>query len=293
MKAILVVGGFGFLGASLVKSLITTSGYKVVVLVKSTTDPYRIDENISSKIDLVYIDNLNLDELLGRYEFHAVINATVLYDDPLKHRVFETNFLFPLKLIERGLLNGCHNYIVFDSFFRKFPEYNQKKAYTASKAYLTEQLQSEKNCRIINLQLEHMYGPYDGANKFVPSIARRIYQREKSIDLTKGEQRRDFIYVGDVADLVLELIEKLTTIEPGYHHIEVGRGFNFALKDFVTLMKRVFDNHVTELRFGSLPENPSEIKASMADLTTIPKLVDWRANTSMEAGIKEIFNSIK
>ncbi len=292
MKTILVLGGFGFLGANLVKKLIELE-YNVIVVVKRTTNPFRLEDKILSKLKVLYVEELNIESLFNKNDIHTVINTIVLYDNVSVSKVFETNFILPLRLIEYGKKNGTTNYITFDSFYRKYPNYNRKKSYIFSKKYLSEQLQQTDDCRVFNLQIEHMYGPLDGERKFVSLIATKLSENVPSIALTIGSQKRDFIYVGDVLDLLLELIEYSDKVNFGYYHFEVGSGVNISIKDFVLKMKVIFNNHITELAFGKIPENPFEIQESKADLDMLPKWLTWQAKTNLDKGIKEIFKNIK
>ncbi len=62
--------------------------------------------------------------------------------------------------------------------------------------------------KVVNLKLEHMYGPKDDDSKFVTWITNQMLNNISSIDLTEGTQKRDFIYIDDVVDAYMLMLEK-------------------------------------------------------------------------------------
>ena len=55
-----------------------------------------------------------------------------------------------------------------------------------------------ENGLCINIGLEHFYGPNDDDSKFVSYIIHNLLNEVEKIDLTKGKQKRYFIYIDDV-----------------------------------------------------------------------------------------------
>ena len=56
--------------------------------------------------------------------------------------------------------------------------------------------------RVVELRLFNVYGPDDDPGRLVPYIIQQALEN-RSIELTSGEQKRDFVYVDDVVDTVL------------------------------------------------------------------------------------------
>ena len=149
------------------------------------------------------------------------------------------------------------------------------------------------NTRILNLQLEHMYGPLDNESKFITKIVKYIHTKEKEIKLTKGTQKRDFVFVEDVCDLILEILTKFEYFDFKYNTIEVGNGESIEVKEFIKKIKCIFNNDTTKLNFGDFPENINEIRDSKANLNFLPDFINWKPKTSIEDGIKQILNTLK
>ena len=293
MKNILVIGGFGFLGSTLVNQLFKTNKYDITILVKKSSDEFRIKQSLLKNIKVAYVEDIDFDSFFEVNSFYSIINTAVTYDDKFDYKIFQTNFILTLKIIELAKINHCKNFIIFDTFFRKFKRYDQKKAYTVSKEILIQHLKSFTNIRILNLQLEHMYGPYDSESKFISKMAKLIYSKDKEIKLTKGTQKRDFIFVEDVCDLAIEILDKFKYFDFGFRTLEVGNGKSIELKHFIEKMKYIFENKFIDLQFGQYPENANEIQESKANLNLIPDFINWKAKTSIDEGIKQILITIK
>lgn len=57
---------------------------------------------------------------------------------------------------------------------------------------------SNKQTKMINIKIEHMYGALDDENKFIYWLINKLKQNVEKIDLTSGVQKRDFIYIDDI-----------------------------------------------------------------------------------------------
>lgn len=286
MKSVLIVGAFGFLGSHITLSSIFTN-YKIILLVKKSSDSYRIPNQFLIKTTIYYIDDIKFEDLYNENDIFLTIISAVRYDSKLKYNIYNTNLLLPLKLIEYGQSSGCKNFIVFGSFYQKYPKYPKKKDYILSKTFFRKSVVNKKNVRIFNLQLEHMYGPMDNRNKFIPWIFDQLNKDEVQIDLTDCTQKRDFIYVNDVVSLINEIINKCDNFSFGYHHFEVGSGKSVEIKYFLNLLKKNLNSN-SFLNYGALPMPKLEIKDSSANLASIPQELSWKPEFNLINGIKQI-----
>ena len=85
-----------------------------------------------------------------------------------------------------------------------------------------------------------MYGPND-SEKIFPSIISQIKDNPPFINLTKGEQRRDFIFINDVVrayKIVLESCDALSNFE----NFEIGTGKSISIRDLTEKIKNKLDS---------------------------------------------------
>lgn len=136
-----------------------------------------------------------------------------------------------------------------------------------------------------------MYGPKDDSTKFIPFVIEKMLKNEKQIDLTKGEQKRDFIYVEDVVRAYLTLVKTIDKLDKKYYHIEVGTGKPTTIKDIVLLIKMLTNSDI-KLNFGTLPYRKNELMYSSANIDFIKKL-GWEPKVSLEEGLKETISYYK
>jgi nucleoside-diphosphate-sugar epimerase len=106
------------------------------------------------------------------------------------------------------------------------------------------------------------------------------------IALTPGEQRKDFVYVGDVVAAVLTVLEGLDRLPPGPTDLECGTGEAVSIRGFVETVHRLTASRAT-LRFGALPYRENEIMLSQANPGDL-RALGWEPRTTLEAGLRAI-----
>jgi nucleoside-diphosphate-sugar epimerase len=178
-------------------------------------------------------------------------------------------------------------FINTDSFFNTRTELpGAMNHYTLSKRVLRDsasRVAEQAGARFVNMQLEHVFGPADDATKFVPAMLDALRHRP-SLDLTPGDQRRDFIYVGDVVTAFLTVIDRAASMSGSSVQIGVGTGSSVSIGDFVR-RARAIAGSATELRFGALPHRVGEIMDSRAD-TAVLRQLGWSPAVSLDEGIR-------
>ncbi len=287
MKTLLLTGTTGFFGSQLLKHLIYK--YQLVVLKRSYSDTHRIQPYLQ-QVKCYDVDKTELSDIFNENRIDAVVHMATFYGHQSEewNLVFETNVSFTLQLAKEAICHQVPLFINTDTFSsRDNKEYSHLKAYNLSKRQAAEWLQLvSENVRVVNMRLFHLYGKNDLAQKFVPMIIRRIKDNEAEIDLTKGEQKRDFIFADDAVNSYTIVLKNFDRLTENFVDIDVGTGITYSIRKFVETAHRVFNSN-SKLNFGAIPYRAGEFSETVAD-TTILNSLGWTPKTSLEEGIRKL-----
>lgn len=136
-----------------------------------------------------------------------------------------------------------------------------------------------------NIRLEHFYGPNDDNTKFTSYVIKSCLENIPELELTLGEQRRDFIYIDDVVSAYLLLLENMGSFSEPFMEFDVGSGQAVSIREFVETVHRLTASR-THLAFGALPYRDGEVMHSVADVSGL-KMLGWRCCYDIEAGLKQ------
>jgi CDP-paratose synthetase len=275
MSVLWLTGASGFLGRNLLKSSLLEQ-FEVVAVLR---DGSRFT---SPGVACVPISELHEKAPPPEIILHA---ATDYGRSPsCVGDVILANVTLPLKLVEMA---GKHlrSFVAIDSYYNKPAEvYPHLEGYCLSKRALIDWLRlSKHDFHLSRVFLEHMYGPNDRADKFVPNVLAKLLKNE-DILLTSGLQTRDFIHVSDASRAILQICQKsMSETVNASTEYEVGTGISTSIRDFVIEAKSV-SHSSSKLEFGAIPERIGEIESSVADLSTF-KSIGFRPDFDLKNGL--------
>lgn len=285
---ILLAGSTGFLGSYLLKAFVD-SGHKVIALKRASSKTYRID-NYIAKYTSYDIDKVELNTIFEMYPIDTVVNTVTNYgrSDKKISSIVETNLLFGLKLLEESVNHNVHTFINTDTLLDR-----NLNAYALSKGQLVDWMHflSHHSTKMINIKIEHMYGPLDDENKFIYWVINQLKQNVEKIDLTSGQQKRDFIYISDIVSAFETILENMDHLSY-FEDFELGTGNATEVKKFVeqiVLELQQIQTIHTQLNFGAIPYRDNENMCMAADISKLKEL-GWDPMVSIENGIKKIIN---
>ncbi|ENM5738577.1 NAD(P)-dependent oxidoreductase [Vibrio mimicus] len=285
METVLITGGTGFVGKRLVTSLLN-KGYKVILLVRKSSDISVLDVS-SDSLKLYYIeDNLELTFSENTIDFVCFLACNYGRNGSI-FDVFETNLNLPMTLLSLCSKYHVKRFINTDSFFSKSGNGTYLNEYCESKKMLLFWLKQQSQVKVINLVLQHVYGPGDNTTKFSYWLLSQFMNGKKNVDLTEGNQSRDFIYVDDVVRAFVSVIENESNL-PFYIELVVGTGEISTIKEFVKTMKSRFTylkgNCDTKLKFGAIERPDDGIEPIPTNLEQW-KFIGWKPQYSLIEGV--------
>lgn len=130
----------------------------------------------------------------------------------------------------------------------------------------------------------NVYGPhqYPETGALVPVVLSRLARDEDVFVTGDGEQTRDFIYVGDIAEFIVEGLERGITNEI----VNMGRGTGTSIIDAIEMMADIVG---VDPDIEYRPERPDEIDDFYADTTKCERLFGRVPNTQFEEGLEQTY----
>jgi nucleoside-diphosphate-sugar epimerase len=137
----------------------------------------------------------------------------------------------------------------------------------------------------LTARLFTVYGSGEHDGRLLPSLLDAA-SRGISLQMTSGEQQRDFTYVEDVAEGLL----RLGVVQLPGKIVNLATGHLTSVRNFAETAARVLAIPEDRLLFGSIPHHYQEMKHSNVELNGLQQLIAWVPQTAIEEGIRKTFD---
>ncbi|MFC2119150.1 GDP-L-fucose synthase family protein [Bacteroidota bacterium] len=157
-------------------------------------------------------------------------------------------------------------------------------------------------CDFISVMPTNLYGPgdnYDLSNSHVlPALIRKFHEakinKAPSVEIWgSGKPKREFMYVEDMAEACLMVMQKLSAEELYNHlnisHLNIGTGNEISISELSLLIANIIDYK------GSLKYNTSKPDGMLKKRLDVSRLGDlgYEATTGLEEGIRKAYQEYK
>lgn len=136
------------------------------------------------------------------------------------------------------------------------------------------------------LRLFSVYGPDDNHEWLIQYLIKKMLRNEV-IDVTKGEQIWDYLYVEDIS----EVLFKISTLN-GVGIANLGSGSGIQVKAIINLIKEKTGSS-SAINFGAVPYRPDQVMEMKADISKLASHTGWNPKTSFESGIQKTIDFMK
>jgi|TARA_Y100001970_G_scaffold120259_1_gene149094 CDP-glucose 4,6-dehydratase len=298
IKNILVTGGFGILGRSVIKQLLLDKKNKVFLLDRSSN---------KKKISTLKLKSKNLKVIRGDFKkykalfklmknkkigtvFHlgAVTQVIDAYKSPIE--TFECNIDGTINILE-AIRNLNKNIVfIYSSSDKAYGELKEKEyfedhqlkgdfPYDVSKSASDLVCQSyvkTYGLRVGIIRSGNIYGPGDyNMNRLVPHVIISSLKNKKSVLRSNGKLIRDYIYVDDVSRAYVLLMKEMLKKKKKLYIYNLGSKENLTVLQLVKLIVKKIKNNALKPK---ILDNTTriEIKRQKLNYSKINRELGWK-----------------
>ena len=324
MSKILVTGGAGMIGSTLVKRLIKL-GHEVKVIdnlwrgkLEYLDDPDTGKPVIDLQHDFFKLDlSMVIDDITPfkgtEYIVHlADVVAGIGYVFNNQGSIFRQNVLINSNTIELAKNLGVKGFLYsgtacsFPAELQNSFEYkllreeelypaNPESAYGWSKLmglYEADLMEQETDIEVLSLLFHNVYGaPCDfseARSQVIPSLIRKAigFPKQDFVVWGSGKQGRAFLHIDDVVDGIILGLEK----GMGKKYIQIGPDYSTTIAELASVIVDISGKDIN-IRFDT--SKPEGDKARAADYTMARKILGWEPRIELRDGLRRTYDWIE
>jgi len=281
---ILLTGATGFIGFNLLKRLCHEQ-FEIIALIRNNFGIFQnyINSNNCKLYDLNVVSLKDIF-LFNKNKIDIIIHCAVSVSND-NFKVLDTNIKFSLDLFQEAMKND----IIFMNLDTTSYNY-RNNLYSISKKIFRKIILELNFNKVINLPIEIVYGKNENRNRFVSSIIYDLLD-DKSIKITEGVQKRNFIYIEDLVSAIILILKKIDIISKENNEIYLASDDTLQIKEVVLLLKELIGGE-GEILFGEIPYTDNEKNDTKVNNKFLKKL-GWRQGTALRQGFLNMINEIK
>lgn len=304
-EVILVTGASGFIGKHLIQKLLKYS-YKIICL-DLVFDNNFVSE-FDGKLEMITGNLMDISFIMTIIQKHSP--DYVFHLAGLKNRTNslpefkssnDINYLVTLKLFETLLecqnlklvtiLGTIEEYGSANSPFNEETQELPNSAYGLSKLSATKLaliFHHQFNLPVVIMRPSIAYGPGQGEEMFIPALVKTLIGKN-AFKMTEGKQLRDFIYIDDLTDALIKVINN-NKIKGQV--LNIASGTSVRIKD-IALQIAEITNSVEFLKLGEIPYRGSEIMNYTVNISKALSLLQWYPKTNLNSGLGKTISYYK
>lgn len=300
-RTVMVTGGAGFLGSHLVEDLESRSDSADIFVPRSDNYDLREKPDIErafedSQADIVIhlaatVGGIGANrENPGRYFYDNAVMGIELMEQARQFGVEKFTILGTICAYPK------HTPVPFEeeNLFDGYPEETNAAYGIAKKALLTQSKAYRKQWDFNSIYLlpVNLYGPRDDfdleTSHVIPAIVRKCVEaRERGDDSITawgtGEPTREFLYVKDAAEGILDATERYDSSEP----VNLGSGEEISIRELIDIIVEETGFEGTVEWDTSKPDGQPRRKL---DTSRAKQRFNWEASTDFREGLRETIN---
>ena len=313
-KKILVTGCAGFIGSRLSEELLKIKKFKIYGI-DNLNDYYDIRlkkkrlSNLKKNSNFkFYKFNLDSKKLLSKnfkrnnydYVFNLAAQAGVRYSIINPRKYFESNLSGYFNILEECRLNKV-KFLFFassssvygdqkkmplketmntdkpKSFYAATKKSNELMSYSYSKIY---------KMNIVGLRFFTVYGPYGRPDMTPFSFIKNFYKDLPIKVFNHGKHKRDFTYIDDAINSVINLFLILTKKKNKsfFEIYNIAKGKSEKLNDYIKFLEKEISSKFKKIY---LDEQLGDVQNTFADINKIKKIIKYKSQVNLKNGVSK------
>ena len=195
------------------------------------------------------------------------------------------NYKLPKLLFDLSVSKKPKQFININTLLK-----NRKSTYVKYKHKLSDYFKSKlENTKVLDLLIGHLYGDVRNKKEFIYSMIIKILKKEKTLNFTKGQQKRDFIHIKDFRKLFTKILKIKTNKK--YSKFDISSFKNYSIKSVILLIKKITLSNI-DINFGYFKYRKGEDFLIKGDIKTLSRF-NWNPKIKLSNGIKLLLKEIK
>lgn len=277
---VLVTGATGFIGSHVARELVRR-GHEVHAVVRRGSDRRRLrDLEASLHLHEGFIDSVPVTpDVTIHLAWYAVPGKYL--EAPENIECLDASRRLLSKLSGRVLCAGtCFEYDTRIGWLTEGSPTRPTTLYATCKDGLRKEVVERPNA--VWLRFFYQYGPWEDPRRMIPTAVRAILHGEV-VRTSAGEQRRDFLYIDDVARAVCSAAES-SLVGP----LNIGSGIAYPVREIVTTIGKLAARPDL-IRLGAVGYYEGEPMLVGADVGKL-RSIGWVPELDLEEGLRRTFD---
>lgn len=318
-KKILITGAGGFVGGHLVEELLRRGDVLTVVVRQESAQSDRLKGKGVKVVVQDLVEGFLPEEIVSDQSVIIHLATQLKRDEKGDLSYFANNAVSTLNLVESIRMSRSKPLLIFLSSSRVYEgsvrddngivmvdesyPVQALHTYGSSKIFgetLCKTLSETYHVPVIILRIGYIYGPGQPANLFLSDMLKKIHEakdkQESSIEVRATHHHLNFIYVGDVVDLLMDIsdLERPVSSEPSCEIYNVAKDF-LQLSSVIGLMQQLSKE---SLGFEFTVKTKTPEGKDQAPVEGICKLecgkvretFGWEPKTAIQDGLRTMIN---
>jgi nucleoside-diphosphate-sugar epimerase len=298
-KRVLVTGISGFLGSQIAQKLYD-NGFELIALKRNNSVMSRCND-FSENMKYVNISE-NWEQKVIELNPQIIIHSAwegVGAQERDNWEIQTNNLQFTLKLLSIAKEVNAEKFISFGSqaeygYFSGSIDENYviepKSAYGLNKYLCSQTVKvfcEQNNIDWYWLRLFSFFGEKESINWFIPSLIKNISEN-KPMDMTPGEQRYAYMYIGDLAEIICNLIK--STASSGIYNLSSKN--SVSLKEIVEKIIKIIKPLKSQVNFGAMPYRDNQPMLIQGEVSKLEREIGEFNETSFDTNLKKVVEHI-